>query len=604
MPATWAAAAVGLYGIVQGGKANKEAAAQNAAGQAQAKEIAEMQMQISREQLDLAKEQWNNYLTTYQPLNEMLSMEAMTGVEPRYDERLGDVTADVEQAYNLGEESFNRNLERSGLNPSDPQYASMMEKRNRSKTKDLVAGRNLARQGERDRAENLTWGKRFDVASMGKGLPSQAAAMAGQAGNSAGGAGVTMSNAMRNNMAMNNSLSQNQYNQNRALTNLIYRTGDLFKSSGTESYPGQNQGYSYEDDYNYNYDDFDDFAAGGLVGQDERYGWGGTIGGMVGGGVKSFAKGVVNSNPITSAVVSSNPLLSAGYNKLVGNNINAGAGSIARNFPQQSGNQGGVWTDTRGPAPWQYKQNEHGGYGGVGEGDWPFAVPAEIYMRDMKKGIRPPPQVQQYIRQYGWPGLKPGWVMDENMPEDAMREGKYGSDYYKKDGTFDQTKLGYNPYKNYKSKNQSSNNSTLPVNASSNNSIHMLPFYKPSGNSIQSNVINKMASKSPMTAAPRMIDTWNKGKSVTSPITKFGFAKFGFAEGGAIGDDDVDYGLINGPGTGTSDSIPAVEANDGRPIRVSDGEYIFSKAAVDLYGKDRLDEMNNLGLQYRAGGLI
>jgi TP901 family phage tail tape measure protein len=42
-------------------------------------------------------------------------------------------------------------------------------------------------------------------------------------------------------------------------------------------------------------------------------------------------------------------------------------------------------------------------------------------------------------------------------------------------------------------------------------------------------------------------------------------------------------GLIKGPGTGTSDSILGM-ANGGMPIRVSNGEFIFSKKAVDNAG--------------------
>jgi TP901 family phage tail tape measure protein len=59
-------------------------------------------------------------------------------------------------------------------------------------------------------------------------------------------------------------------------------------------------------------------------------------------------------------------------------------------------------------------------------------------------------------------------------------------------------------------------------------------------------------------------------------------------------------GLIKGPGTGTSDSIAAMVmppapgfAGGGMPIRVSDGEYIFSKKAIDnLGGASVVDKMH------------
>ena len=53
-------------------------------------------------------------------------------------------------------------------------------------------------------------------------------------------------------------------------------------------------------------------------------------------------------------------------------------------------------------------------------------------------------------------------------------------------------------------------------------------------------------------------------------------------------------GMINGPGTGTSDSIPGQIVQDGKPvedIKVSDGEYILPKATVDAVGPEALDEL-------------
>jgi hypothetical protein len=41
-------------------------------------------------------------------------------------------------------------------------------------------------------------------------------------------------------------------------------------------------------------------------------------------------------------------------------------------------------------------------------------------------------------------------------------------------------------------------------------------------------------------------------------------------------------GEVNGPGTGTSDDIPA---------RLSDGEFVFTKKAVDQLGVEKLEEM-------------
>jgi len=53
-------------------------------------------------------------------------------------------------------------------------------------------------------------------------------------------------------------------------------------------------------------------------------------------------------------------------------------------------------------------------------------------------------------------------------------------------------------------------------------------------------------------------------------------------------------GMITGPGTETSDSIPAKITQNGKPvedIRVADGEYILPGTTVEKIGKDNLDEI-------------
>lgn len=58
----------------------------------------------------------------------------------------------------------------------------------------------------------------------------------------------------------------------------------------------------------------------------------------------------------------------------------------------------------------------------------------------------------------------------------------------------------------------------------------------------------------------------------------------GFANGGALG------GMIDGPGTGTSDSIPAV-INGQEPIRVSDGEFIIPADVVKAKGEEFFNKL-------------
>ena len=48
-------------------------------------------------------------------------------------------------------------------------------------------------------------------------------------------------------------------------------------------------------------------------------------------------------------------------------------------------------------------------------------------------------------------------------------------------------------------------------------------------------------------------------------------------------------GMIRGPGTGTSDSIPGVNTSDGSPVKVSNGEYVIPASVVQAKGVDFFD---------------
>lgn len=67
-----------------------------------------------------------------------------------------------------------------------------------------------------------------------------------------------------------------------------------------------------------------------------------------------------------------------------------------------------------------------------------------------------------------------------------------------------------------------------------------------------------------------------------------------FGPGSDFGDFSLDGysngGLINGPGSGTSDSIPAV-VDGKRPIAVSDGEYVIPEHVVNAVGVDYFDSL-------------
>ena len=53
----------------------------------------------------------------------------------------------------------------------------------------------------------------------------------------------------------------------------------------------------------------------------------------------------------------------------------------------------------------------------------------------------------------------------------------------------------------------------------------------------------------------------------------------------------ADGGLVRGPGTGTSDDVPAVNTSNGQPIRLSNGEYVLPAETVRRIGKNKLDKI-------------
>lgn len=66
-----------------------------------------------------------------------------------------------------------------------------------------------------------------------------------------------------------------------------------------------------------------------------------------------------------------------------------------------------------------------------------------------------------------------------------------------------------------------------------------------------------------------------------------------FADGGEVRKDMTPGGAVDGPGTETSDSVPA---------RLSDGEYVLNAETVKMVGKGALDRLNAAGLKRRYGG--
>jgi len=65
-------------------------------------------------------------------------------------------------------------------------------------------------------------------------------------------------------------------------------------------------------------------------------------------------------------------------------------------------------------------------------------------------------------------------------------------------------------------------------------------------------------------------------------------------------------GMISGPGTSTSDSVPAFNKDTGQPIALSTGEYVLPASVTSILGKGYLDSLisNPNTLKRQSGGVI
>jgi hypothetical protein len=61
-------------------------------------------------------------------------------------------------------------------------------------------------------------------------------------------------------------------------------------------------------------------------------------------------------------------------------------------------------------------------------------------------------------------------------------------------------------------------------------------------------------------------------------------------------------GMVKGPGTSTSDSVPAV-IDGQQPAALSNGEAVLNKRAVALVGEDFIHRINKAGLMAARKGV-
>lgn len=140
-------------------------------------EIAGAQIELSEKQLELAQEQWDLYKEIYSPVEKKWAGQALVGIPTDYFvDRAGQ---EVKQSFDQQQSQYERELQRYGLNPSDPRYAQALS--------DLALAEAAAEAGIKTNTRlainDVNYQRMSDVAKTGRGVPTEAASVMSGASN-------------------------------------------------------------------------------------------------------------------------------------------------------------------------------------------------------------------------------------------------------------------------------------------------------------------------------------------------------------------------------------------------------------------------------------
>lgn len=122
------------------------------------------------QQAAIAKDQWNTYKETYQPLEKAYVAEAQNYATPEaYARAAGLASATNSEQYGKARDRLRRT---PGLDPSSAAYVSNMAGLDMSQAASDAVSQNAAR----NRVSDMAWAHKTDALSLGKGLAANASA--------------------------------------------------------------------------------------------------------------------------------------------------------------------------------------------------------------------------------------------------------------------------------------------------------------------------------------------------------------------------------------------------------------------------------------------
>lgn len=123
-------------------------------------------------------------LSESSPVREKFYQEALKGVDPDYEQVMGQATGDVEQAYAGADSSIRRSLAKAGLGTGSGAYATALANQAYNKAKDKAFARSNAYMAEKNNVENQNW-NRLTTATQTAGRASGLAGVTDSSQNSA-----------------------------------------------------------------------------------------------------------------------------------------------------------------------------------------------------------------------------------------------------------------------------------------------------------------------------------------------------------------------------------------------------------------------------------
>lgn len=171
-----------------------ETAPDRAAATARAKEISDAQLTATRQQTQIADEAYDDYKTTYRPLERQIVAESQSYDTPeRRAAESAKAGADVQTQIDAQRAATMREMQRAGVNPASGKVMAMQGTMDLGAAKAKAGAANTAER----QIETIGAAKRSDAANLGRNIASgQAtnASLALQQGNSAvGNAGAALS---------------------------------------------------------------------------------------------------------------------------------------------------------------------------------------------------------------------------------------------------------------------------------------------------------------------------------------------------------------------------------------------------------------------------